>query len=221
MSRRDRFIDGNLVQIRRRLNPATGEWPAASAEAPGGAPGEAPVAAAAESRPAVDPAWERERRQALLKRADEFRALRRDVAARLTEKLAAFPEEIRIEEERMAELRDAMGKFADLLDRLAAIDDHGWTREADFGPALGSAMRQAEGARLEFLRINAKLAALQRESAAAENLSRAGGSSLIPELNSLSWQQGFRLGLILGLPVILGAILAALIVALTFLVLWR
>jgi len=218
MPRRDRFIDRNLVQIRGRLAPAPGETPAA--EAPGAAPAASP-GPAPETRPAVDPAWERERRQSLLKRADEFRALRRDVAARLAEKMAAIPEEIRIEEERMAELREAMGKFASLLDRLEAIDDHGWSRDADFGPDLGAAMRQAEGARLEYLRINAKLAALQRESAAAENAGRPGGGSFVPELDSLTWAQGFRLGLVLGLPVILGAILAALIVAITFILLWR
>jgi hypothetical protein len=219
MPRRDRFIDGNLVKIRGHLNTQTGEYPAAE-EPPSVPPGAAGPAAGAEPRPAVDPAWARERRQALARRADEFRALRRDVSARLVEKLAAIPEEIRIEEERMAELRDALGKFAALLDRLEAVDDSSWNQDCDFGAALGVAMRQAEGARLEHMRINAKLAALQRESAAADNSGRS-LAALLPEFSSLSWRQGFRLGLCLGLPVILGVIAGALIVAITFILLWR
>jgi hypothetical protein len=218
MPRRDRFIDGNLVKIRGRLNTPTGEYPVPE-EAPAASADVPAAVAAPEPRPA-DLAYERERRQALGRRADEFRALRRDVLARLTEKLAAIPEEIRIEEERMAELREALGKFAALMDRLEAIDDSGWIADRDFGAALGAAMRQVEGARLEHMRINAKLAALQRESAAADNSGRS-LAGLLPEFNSLSWRQGFRIGLCLGFPVILGVIAGALIVALTFILLWR
>lgn len=216
MSQRDRFIDNSLVRIRSRLNtpsalPLSEAHLAVSPAAP------EPVAPAAP----VDGAWEREQRQALQRRIDEFRALRRDVAARLTERVAAIPEELRIEGERLEELRHALDKYSALLDQLESIDDNRWARERDCGPAVGTAMRQVEGARLEYLRISAKLAALQRESAAAESPARTGFSSLMPELSSLSWAQGFRLGLCLGLPVIIGVMISALMVALTFILLWK
>jgi len=213
MSRQNQFIDGNLVRIRGRLGAVAPTVSQASSETPAA---ETPSAAA----PPVEAAWEREHRQALLRRAEEFRALRRDVAARLTEKLAAIPEELRLEEERLAELREALSKFSALLDRLENIDDSTWDRRRDFGQELGVAMRQLEGTRLEYLRLNSKLAALQREAAAADSNVRT-GASLAPELNSLTWRQGFRLGLCLGLPVILGVVLGAIIVSLTFILLWK
>lgn len=151
---------------------------------------------------------------ALLRRWDEFRLTRKDVTGRLSEKIASIPEEIKISENYVKELRDALEKFAGMLDGLEAIDDSKWDKN-NFASDLGIAMKKLENTRLELLRLSAKLAALQRESNAVEADS---GKPFLLELTSLSLSQGFRLGIIFLLPLIVGLLAAAFILAIAILV---
>jgi len=201
---KNKFVDNDLMRIRGKLSEVSGETANGIAELNGDdtSEGKVPSPVRLENQN-----LEREKRKALYKRWEEFRNLRREVAARLSEKQAAIPEEIRIEELRIAELRSALERFAGMLDELGAIDDSAWDKKADFGADLGLAVKQVDNMRLEYLRLTAKLAALQRESDAAENLPKQ--VSMLPELNSLSLKQGFRLGLIFFLPLILTILIAA------------
>lgn len=152
---------------------------------------------------------DREWRKSLQRRWDEFRLLKKDMTGKLSEILASVPEEIRIEEQRINELREALEKYASLLDSINTIDDSKWNSD-NFSSDLGVAMKKLENARLEHIRLSAKLAVLQRESNAAESSSNL---SFLPELNSLSLGQAFRLGMRFSLPLIFALILLAIILS--------
>ncbi len=158
-----------------------------------------------------DPSRDREWKKALDRRWDEFRVIKRDFTGRITESLASLPEEIRIAKDQTAELQKALEKFASLLDDMGNIDDTKWNRD-NFPSELGSAIKKVENVRLEYLRINARLQALQREGNAAEGDS---GRTLIPEIHSVSWAQGFRIGVVFSTPMIIGMIVSALIIAIS------
>lgn len=152
---------------------------------------------------------DRERRKSLQRRWDEFRLLKKDMTGKLSEILASVPEEIRIEEQRIDELRESLEKYASLLDSINTIDDSKWDSD-NFSSDLGASMKKLENARLEHIRLSAKLAVLQRESNAAESSS---GLSFLPELNSISLGQAFKLGMQFSLPLIFALILLAIILS--------
>lgn len=157
-----------------------------------------------------DSSKDREWKKALDRRWDEFRIIKRDFTGRITESLASLPEEIRIAKDQTAELQKALEKFASLLDEIENIDDTKWNRD-NFPSELGFAIRKVENVRLEYLRITAKLQALKREGNAAEGGNS--GRSLIPEINSVSWAQGFRIGVIFFTPLIIGMLVSTVILA--------
>ena len=159
----------------------------------------------------LDSSRDREWKKALDRRWDEFRVIKRDFTGRLTESLAALPEEIRIAKEQTDELQKALEKFAALLDEIENIDDTKWSKD-NFSSELGFAIRKAENVRLEYLRITAKLQALHREGNAAEGDS---SRTLIPEINSISWAQGFRIGVVFFTPLIIGMLASAVILAIS------
>ena len=161
--------------------------------------------------PPPDSSRDREWKKALDRRWDEFRIIKRDFTGRITESLASLPEEIRIAKEQTDELQKALEKFASLLDQMESIDDTKWNRD-NFSSELGVAIRKVENVRLEYLRITAKLQALQREGNAAEGDS---GRTLIPEIHSVSWAQGFRIGTVFFMPLIIGMLVAAVILAIS------
>jgi hypothetical protein len=154
---------------------------------------------------------DREWNKALDRRWDEFRVIKRDFTGRITESLAALPEEIRIAKDQTGELQKALEKFTSLLDEIENIDDTKWNRD-NFPSELGLAIKKVENVRLEYLRITAKLHALQREGNAAEVDS---SRTLIPEIHSVSWAQGFRIGVVFFAPLIIGMLVSALILAIS------
>lgn len=203
---RDDFVDSKLVKIRDRLAGASEDKKQGDEKA-----------VFSKDASNISGYYDKKNREwttALLRRWDEFRLTRKDVTGRLSEKIASIPEEIKISETYIEELRDALEKFAGLLDGLEAIDDSKWNKN-NFASDLGVAMKKLENTRLELLRLSAKLAALQRESNAVEADS---GKTFLLELTSLSLSQGFRLGVIFLLPLILGLLATAFILAIAILV---
>ena len=164
------------------------------------------------SPPTPDTSRDREWKKALERRWDEFRVIKRDFTGRITESLASLPEEIRIAKEKTGEFQKALENFASLLDEIETIDDTKWNRD-NFSSELGFAIRKVENVRLEYLRITAKLQALQREGNAAEG--NVSGRTLIPEIHSVSWAQGFRIGVVFLTPLIVGMLISALILAIS------
>lgn len=202
------FVGLELIKIRSRLSEAKEKD--LSVKQPERA--DSPVEKEEKTLPLPsDSSNDREWRKALDRRWDEFRAIKRDFTGRITESLASLPEEIRIAKEQTEELQKALEKFASLLDEIERIDDTRWNRD-NFSSELGAAIRKAENVRLEYLRISAKLQALHREGNAAEGDS---GRNLIPEINSVSWLQGFRIGGVFFMPLIIGMLVSALILAIS------
>ena len=198
------FVGLELIKIRSRLAEAK-ESGIKHLEKP-----EAPPEKTEQPLPTTaDSSRDREWKKALDRRWDEFRVIKRDFTGRLTESLASLPEEIRIAKEQTAELQKALEKFASLLDEIENIDDTKWSKD-NFSSELGFAIRKAENVRLEYLRITAKLKALHREGNAAEGDS---GRPLIPEIHSVSWAQGFRIGGVFFMPLIIGMLASAVILA--------
>ncbi|HBC87295.1 MAG TPA: hypothetical protein DCZ94_10095 [Lentisphaeria bacterium] len=205
------FVGAELIKIRGRLSEATSHG---EREAAGQKPAQTHATVTV---PPPETVIDREWRKALEKRWDEFRILKRDFTGRLTENLASLPEEIRLAKEHAEQLQSALEKFAHLLDQMETIDDSAWNKD-NFSTELAVAMRRIEHIRLEYLRVTSKLDALQRESYAAEG---GESSSLIPEICSISWRQGFKIGLSFLMPVIITIILGSFIVAIAMLLALR
>ena len=168
------------------------------------------------TKTSYSPALKDETKAALAKRKEEFRLLKRDICEKLSEKLSAFPEDIRITERKIEELKNAIEKFATLIDELKAIDEHSWDENTPHSE-IGRACRKAENARLEYIRICSRLSALQRESSAAEeDEKQKGASSVLYELCSLSLKQGLKIGLFISIPIICAIIIASIIIAIAY-----
>lgn len=167
------------------------------------------------SKTAISPVLKDETRAALEKRKEEFRLLKRDICEKLSEKLSSFPEDIRITERKLEELKNAIEKFASLIDELKTVDEHSWD-ENTLHTEIGRACRKAENARLEYIRICSRLAALQRESSAAEESTTSKGASPLHELCSMSLKQGLKIGFSIFLPLICALIIASIIIAIAY-----
>ena len=209
------FVGTELIKIRSRLSEATshGEQEAAGQKPAQQAPSH-PVVPPPHQDTVVDKEW----RKALERRWDEFRTGKRDFTGRLAESLSALPEEIRLAKEHAEQLQRAMEKYAHLLDEIESIDDSKWNKE-NFASELSTSMRRVEHIRLEYLRMTSKLQAIQRESNAAEG--RESGGPVIPEIYSVSWKQGFKIGLAFMMPLIITIAVAALVIAIAMLLAMR
>ncbi len=222
------FVDNNLIKIKDKLSEASSSKLGARTEHSvlenGGMSPHTPS-----NEPTVNPSLSRlsatpqkvsdlrmETLAAIKIRRDEFRLLKRDLCGKLSEKLSSFPEDIKITERRLEELKNAIEKFASFLDELKITDEDTWSADTSQSD-IGKACRKAEHIRLEYIRICAKLFALQRESSAAE-MELVSRNSLIPELSSISLNQGFKIGLFLFLPVIVTILLAAIMLCLAYII---
>ncbi|MFA6568948.1 MAG: hypothetical protein WCS96_12115 [Victivallales bacterium] len=201
------FVGLELIKIRSRLSEAKDSGIKHQEKT------DSPVEKTGQPLPPLpDSSRDREWKKALERRWDEFRTIKRDFTGRIAESLSSLPEEIRIAKEQTGELQKALDKFASLLDEIENIDDTKWNRD-NFSSELGFAIRKVENVRLEYLRITAKLHALQREGNAAEG--GDSGRALIPEINSVSWAQGFRIGVVFFTPLIIGMLVSAVILAIS------
>ena len=199
---RSGFISSSLIKIKDKL-PDGGERDASDLSVEAGAE------PTPNSRRGDGEFYQREHRKALQKRVEEFRLLKKDLAGKITEKLASIPEDIRISETRISELRSAVEKYASILDTIQSLDEFSW-HEDNLSLEVGRSMKKAENIRLEFIRISSKISSLQRESEAAENSAQA---SFMPEIRSLTFAQVLKFGFIISIPVILTLIAASFIIS--------
>lgn len=176
--------------------------------------------ASQKQKPQPANSFDQERKKALAKRLEEFRLLKKDVMSKIVEKLASIPEDIKISETRVEEMRKSLHSYTNLLDTINSIDENSWNEE-NLSSELASAMRKTENARLEHIKLSAKLATLEREIRAAEDETSSSQSSILPEITSLSFSQLFKLGFIFFLPLMLVLLISALIVAFFLLITFR
>ncbi|MFZ2656444.1 MAG: hypothetical protein WAX69_16045 [Victivallales bacterium] len=207
------FVGAELIKIRSRISEATshGEKEAVQEKTAAQPPHQPVRSQPVHSLPPQETVMDKEWKKAIDRRWDEFRMIKRDYTGKLTESLAALPEEIRLAKDHAEQLQRALEKFAHLLDEIETLDDSKWSKD-NLSPELSSSIRRVEHIRLEYLRITSKLKALQRESSAAEGADS--GRSFIPEICSVSWRQGFKIGLIFFMPIIIALALATFVLAL-------
>ncbi|HCE43775.1 MAG TPA: hypothetical protein DET40_09520 [Lentisphaeria bacterium] len=198
------FVGAELIKMRSRLSEATSHGEKEAVQDKSAQPKQPHV------QPPPETIMDKEWKKATEKRWDEFRILKRDFTGRLTESLSALPEEIRLAKDHAEQLQRALEKFAHLLDEIESLDDSKWNKDS-LSSELPSAIRRVEHIRLEYLRITSKLKAIQRESSAAEGSDS--GRSFIPEICSVSWTQGFKIGLIFFMPIIIVLALSTLVLA--------
>lgn len=201
---KEKFVDGNLVKIREQLARENLPDNDSSSNDPVATPARRASASAATSTSINDREW----KKAIFRRWDEFRSLRRDVIVTLNELISDIPDSINSEEKRIAELKSAQVRLKSILEGIEAIDDSLWDRHSLISE-LPSAMRKIENARMDSMLISAKYADKRGNADVVSGASK--NSSVIHELNSLTFSQGFKLGLGFFFPLILGIIVSVMI----------
>jgi len=201
-------ISGQIAEASAAKRGGPGAQPDENVEAlQQGAP--SPEAVQPKAAPVRSPEFE----EALLKRNEEYSRLKRDVASRLSAHLAAIPPEAEAISKRYEELSSALERLQELMSGLEALSEPN-PDDPDYSARLAEACRSVENARLEMIRITARV-----EKASAVSAGLKGGSgvqardSIIPELNSLSFGQLLKFGLFLTLPIAVAIIAGGLVIA--------
>ncbi len=206
------YVTGNLHRISGQI--------AEAASKRGGPEGQG-VEAAQDSAgaPAQAPAPVQERspefEAALHKRHEEYLRLRRDVMARLASHLSSLPAEAEGLGRRLEELSTATAKLQELLEGLEAMGEL-QAGGAAYSANLSESFRSVENARLEMIRVTAKID--KGAASAAQGHGRHGGSlreSIMPELSSLDFMQLLKFGLFLTLPIAAAIIFGGFIIAIS------
>ncbi len=179
---------------------------------------QAPIARGGDDAVPSQPDSGAEKRQALLKRLDEFRMLRRDVSGKIAEQLSSIPEDIRLSQEKISELQKAVDSYTSILHSLRTIDDDSWDPDS-FSRELASAIKMAENARIEMIKISARISMFGRESEAAE--ASPAHSSLITDFCSLSPMQILKFSFLFLLPVILALLGMSLLIGVFMFITFR
>ena len=146
--------------------------------------------------------------RALKKRHDEYLKAKKDLHNKITEAMATLPEEqkkFKLYEEETANLHELCRKMSEEINELTEKDEQ---NEED-STALADACRKIENSRLEFIRQNARYNKLMPHQSHA---SGGGTKSMLPEINSMTFLQLFRLGFAFSLPVAIAIFIGALII---------
>ena len=154
---------------------------------------------------------EKERRNAVKRRSNEFVNARRDMMSRLTQSLATIPDDIETCDLKVKMLNKYKEIYEDLLVRIEPLDESAWS-EDNYTAELGRAMKVIENTRLEYLSSNTRLEKILN----GDEVAVAHQQALIADLASLSFGQLFRMGIIFSLPIVIGMILAALIISISY-----
>ncbi len=205
MSRKDYISDG-LIHIRDRLKTYekgndhdTSTLPQISAEQ---------IAQAERGEPTKSAEPDKKNIRVLRKRHDEYLKSRKDLHNKIIEAMAVLPEEqkkFKFYEDETAGLHELCRKMSIEISELAEKDE---LSEGD-AAVLADACRKIENARLEFIRQNARYKKIIPQQAHAGD-SR---SSLLPDINSMTFLQIFRLGFVFSLPVTIALLLATVIIS--------
>ena len=147
---------------------------------------------------------------ALRRRHDEYLKSRKDLHNKIVETMAVLPEEqkkFKFYEEETAAMHELCRKMSVEINELAEKDELSENDSA----LLGDACRKIENSRLEFIRQTARYKKIMPH----EDHSGGGSakSSLLPDINSMTFLQIFRLGFVFSLPVAIALFLAALIIS--------
>lgn len=146
--------------------------------------------------------------KALENRRNEFRRVRADLLARLTESATKLPVEADSCRNKLEALRRAEESFAELAEKIHQLDETRWDGK-NYSADLAGAMKTVENARLEFTRISAGLTEIPAAG-------QPRGGNMMPEFKSITLGQWMKTGFGLSLPLIIAIILAALITAAGF-----
>jgi hypothetical protein len=207
MSRKDYISDG-LIYIRDRLKTYekgndydASTLPQISDEQ---------IAQAEKGEPVKSTEPDRKFIRALKRRHGEYLKSRKDLHNKVIEAMAVLPEEqkkFKFYEEETAGLHELYRKMSAEINELAEKDELSENDSA----VLADACRKIENARLEFIRQTARHKKLMpHEGHAGSGSSK---SSLLPDINSMTFLQLFRLGFVFSLPVAIALFLAALIIS--------
>ena len=145
--------------------------------------------------------------RALQKRHEEYLKAKKDLHNKITEAMAALPEDqkkFKFYEEETANLYELCRKMSDEINELTEKDGQ---NEED-SAALADACRKIENSRLEFIRQNARYNKLMPHQSHASG----GAKSMLPEINSMTFLQLFRLGFAFSLPVAVAIFIGAIII---------
>jgi len=207
MNRKDYISDG-LIHIRDRLKTYekgnehdTSTLPQISDEQ---------IARTERGEPEKSTEPDRKFIRALRRRHDEYLKSRKDLHNKIIEAMAVLPEEqkkFKFYEEETAGLHELCRKMSEEINELAEKDEQSENDSA----VLAEACRKIENARLEFIRQTARYKKIMPH----EGHSGGGNpkSSLLPDINSMTFLQLFRLGFAFGLPVAIALFLTALIIS--------
>lgn len=211
---KDKFVDNSLVKIRDKLSSEINSGENTEDTPPQDEQRDVKVSShragkEKDTKESSAIANERDWKKAVFKRWDEFKAVKKDIVNRLSERIASLPKEIDEMEVHTQELKQAGEKFQKLLDEINTLDDSHWNRH-NFTSELSTGIRKLENARIEFMMQASKTSAPKSNGSKIREAA-APSVSIIHELNSLSFKQCFRIGFAFFMPLILGMLLAALI----------
>lgn len=147
--------------------------------------------------------------QALLRRQDEFLRSRKDVAARMATQITELETESEQLTERTKQVENALELLRKMDAKLHSGDEHAKSISHLNQSVLAAEARELENMRLEAIRLHTRMGIGNHPVTAVP-------SSLEPshlELDSLSFHQIFRVGLILSSPILLTLFLVGLMIA--------
>ncbi len=206
MNRKDYISDG-LIHIRDRLKTYekgnehdTSTLPQISDEQ---------IARTERGEPEKSTEPDRKFIRALRRRHDEYLKSRKDLHNKIIEAMAVLPEEqkkFKFYEEETAGMHELCRKMSEEINELAEKDEQSENDSA----VLAEACRKIENARLEFIRQTARYKKIMPHEGHPGGGSK---SSLLPDINSMTFLQIFRLGFVFSLPVAIALFLAALIIS--------
>lgn len=150
--------------------------------------------------------------RALKKRHEEYLKAKKDLHNKVTEAMAALPEEqkkFKFYEEETANLYELCRKMSDEINELTEKDG----QSEEDSAALADACRKIENSRLEFIRQNARYNKLMPHQTHAGGGDGGGAKNLLPEINSMTFLQLLRLGFAFSLPVAVAIFIGAIIIS--------
>lgn len=206
MSRKDYISDG-LIHIRDRLKTYEKGSEGDHSELP--QISEEQIARETSGETVKPPEPDKKLVRALKKRHEEYLKAKKDLHNKITEAMATLPEEqkkFKLYEEETAGLYELCRKMSEEINELTEKDEQ---NEED-SAALADACRKIENSRLEFIRQNARYNKLMPHQSHASG--GGGTKSMLPEINSMTFLQLFRLGFAFSLPVAVAIFIGAIII---------